>query len=149
MGHSFVEQFFGNTIDRDLLALVTGKVLGEGIGRVVYEFKLRPELVMKIEAGSHSFQNILEWETWSNVREMKSVAKWFAPCEAISPCGTILLMRRTSPVSIKELPKSLPEFLTDCKVDNYGDLDGRLVCHDYGYTIIDYSMKQRKVHWWD
>jgi hypothetical protein len=145
------DKFFKNTVSHDFFALFCGERLGDGIGRAVYAHAQDEDLVLKFETRSGSFQNIIEWETWQEVQDCK-YAKHFAPCVDISHCGTVLIMKRTRPLVKEMLPKRMPEFLCDFKVANYGLLDGKLVCHDYGFTLLmthGLSKKTRKADWYE
>ena len=147
-----VDEYLTNTVSRDLRSLSLGKVLGSGAYRTVYEWLPDPTLVAKVEVGAGSFGNVEEWHTWIRVQDVPSVARWFAPAVQISDCGTILLMRRTMPASIKDLPEKCPSFLADRKVGNFGRFDGRIVCHDYGaHLLLEKGMRVRlvKADWWD
>lgn len=144
-----VDSYFGNTISSDVLWTLTGAVIGSGQARIVYECPLRPDLVVKIETGACSFQNVLEHETWENVEHIPHLAKWFAPVELISACGSVLLQKRTTIIPPGRHPARIPSYLTDHKRTNYGMLDGRVVCHDYGYVLREYDKRLRKVEWWD
>ena len=118
-------------IRKEAAGLLLGKKIGRGMGRAVYICRLDPRFVVKVESAGNAFQNVVEWETWKMV-EGESEARWFAPCCAISGAGSVLVQRRTSPASDTEYPKRMPIFLGDYKRENFGMLDGRLVCHDYG-----------------
>lgn len=118
-------------VRRDIAHMLLGARLGRGIGRKVYVCRLDPRFVVKVEDRGEAFQNIVEWETWQAVREDRE-ARWFAPCVSISPAGSVLIQRRTEPASHSEYPKRMPVFLGDYKRENFGMLDGKLVCHDYG-----------------
>jgi len=132
----------------DTFNLLCGKQLGEGIHRKVFECKLRPELVVKVESSERRyFANVLEQRFWNDNQEYKPIAKWLAPCEYLSPDGRLLLQRRAEPARVKELPDKMPSFLTDLKVSNFGWLDGRLVCLDYAMTIPNPSARLRKADW--
>lgn len=79
---------------------------------------------------------------------MKEIARWLAPCEFLSPDGRILLQRRVERVTqAYKMPEKLPTFLTDFKKENFGWLDGKLVCIDYSITIPNPSMRLKKVNW--
>lgn len=110
---------------------------------------MRPDLVAKVETGSGSFQNVQEWEFWQAWCETKDVRRWLAPCADISPCGTILLQERTTPIPPGKFPDKMPDFLTDMKRSNYGLLKGKVVCHDYGRVVATASTTLRKAHWWE
>ncbi|MCK5639710.1 MAG: hypothetical protein KAJ19_02895, partial [Gammaproteobacteria bacterium] len=56
--------------------------------------------------------------------------KWFAPCVEISSCGIVLVQHKTKPLT--KLPTYVPSFFNDLKTNNWGELNGRPVCHDYG-----------------
>jgi hypothetical protein len=139
---------------RELWNLICGSVLGQGSARTVYEHCLDSGLVLKVESGAGSFQNVLEWETWEQVRDTEH-ARWFAPCVAISPCGGVLVQRRT--VQPKAYPDLVPNFFTDLKLTNFGTLlpykdeEERFVCHDYGFTRLmglGLTKRMAKPNWW-
>lgn len=124
----------------DAFNLLCCDKLGEGMSRTVYLCELLPDCVVKVETRHSTFQNILEWRTWQTV-EYTENAKWFAPCRWISPNGTILIQDRTYPTDPTHLPRRMPAWFTDFKIQNYGFLSkpGRtgpqLVCHDYGTSL--------------
>jgi hypothetical protein len=43
----------------------------------------------------------------------------------------------------------VPSMFTDLKVQNWGMLNGRLVCHDYGLTCTSLPRSMRAAKWWD
>lgn len=128
----------------DLGYLFVGDVIGSGMSRTVYEFNIDPTKVVKIETARQRFQNVMEWELWNECRECPALAKYLAPCRYISDCGIVLIMDKTQPLRATEIPKSLPAFLTDHKVENFGLLDGKVVCHDYGFVIKNLSERLKK-----
>lgn len=141
---SAIEEVFKDTFN-----LLCGEKIGEGIHRVVYECKLRPDLVVKVEDQEmRFFANIMESTFWAEHEYYKPVSKWLAPCEFVSPDGRILLQKKCDklPQTIK-LPEKLPAFLTDIKRSNFGLLNGHLVCVDYSLTIPSPSTRLRKVDW--
>jgi len=136
---------------RDTFGLVCSDLISKGSAREVYTFGFDKNLIVKVETGAQSFQNIIEWETWSRVKFI-SLARWFAPCVHISACGTVLVMARTTQPAARQYPAKLPIFLTDTKRSNYGLYKGRFVCHDYGHNLLmEYGMtkKMRRSEWWD
>lgn len=141
---------FAASIKNDFLSLFCGELLGRGIGRLVYAHASAPDYVIKVEEASRSFQNAVEWETWSALKDTR-YARWLAPCHQISPCGIVLIMSRTKPLGRD--PLRMPDFLTDFKRTNYGLLDGRPVCHDYGLSNLlnhgAFASKMKKPEWWD
>lgn len=138
----------------DLLTLVLGKKLGNGISRQAYVCKTAPNMVVKVETGVELFQNVREWLVWESVRHNKSIARWLAPVHYISDCGRWMYQSRTRPMKIDQLRKRVPKapkFLTDLKTENWGEYKGRVVCHDYGTALTaEYGITSalRKAHWW-
>ncbi len=141
------DDFFTNTITRDMRDLFCGKRLGNGMSREVFAFKhQKPTAVIKFETDDQAFQDVMEQE----VRDTE-FAKWFAPVLDISPNGAILLMRRTNPITVAQLPERMPSFFTDLGMPNFGLLEGNVVCHDYGLNLLiarGLSKRMRKVDWW-
>lgn len=146
---SHLRSEFNTTLTRDMLSVVLGQKLGEGIGRECYVCAIDESLVVKIEVGGGSFQNVIEWETWQRVRDVPTIAPFFAPCVNISSCGVVLLQKRTEVPS--NYPERMPNFFTDFKRGNYGLYKGHVVCHDYGTNLLfekGMSKRTRKVNWW-
>lgn len=135
----------------ELIYLICGKLIGSGMTRDVYEFAFDSDYVVKIEDKEGHFQNVIEWQTWQEVRETKW-AKWFAPCHSISFNGSVLIQRKVKAVELKELPNKLPSFFTDFKTSNFGRLGKQIVACDYGCNLLmsnGLSDKMRKCHWND
>lgn len=142
---------WGNVTRRDAIEMFVGARIGGGMSREVYECSLDKSLVVKIETGYASFQNISEWKIWNALSETKA-ATWLAPCVSISATGAVMLMKRTEPLQVKQLPKQMPAWLTDFHMANYGMLNGRVVCHDYGTADsvvigLGASKRMRKPDW--
>lgn len=129
--------------------LLCGEQLGEGSHRRVFACKLDPTLVVKVETAEdhRSFANVHEHRNWDLLQDCKEASRWLAPVVAISPCGLVLLQKRTVDLRPKELPAKMPSFLTDLKPENYGLLDGRIVCRDYSMVITLAHLRMRKVNW--
>jgi len=126
-------------IFKDTFNMFCGDKIGSGIHRDVFECKLRPEFVVKVEHNEiyRSFANVKEMQFWCDWRYYQPVAKWLAPCEFLSPDGFVLLQKRCEPLPRNfEFPSKMPKFLTDIKPENFGLLDGNLVCLDYALTIV-------------
>lgn len=140
--------FTANAISSDFFDLMCGEYLGGGCGREVYVCRVDPDFVVKIETGVGRFQNPMEWRVWQEMCD-KPEGNWLAPCVSISPNGAVLIQRRTDPLRKREMKKypKLPNFLGDIKMDNFGILGGKLVCHDYGYVRWGYNTTLRKVDW--
>lgn len=133
----------------DAFNMLCGRLLGEGVDRYVYECKMYPQFVVKVETGdSRYFANVLEMKFWSEHKDNKAVSQWLAPCHTLSPDGRILLQRRVHVCQPGDkLPDKLPHFLTDRKLGNYGWLGKRLVCIDYSRAYFDFSMRMTKANW--
>lgn len=132
----------------DMFNLICGDKIGSGAYRDVFECRLRPDVVIKVEQSRtwREFSNVDEYNLWLNYAYCKQVARWLAPCEYISPDGRVLIQKRTKPLtSWDEIPDKLPAFLTDLKPANFGKLDNKIVCHDYAMTIANPSVRLRKV----
>lgn len=131
-------------LDRcELETFILGEKLGAGIHRDVYVYTPDPTLVVKVETGTANFANAKEWEVWNDLKWRPDVRKWLAPCVAISQSGAFLLQKRTTPITESHMPKRIPKFFTDEKVDNWGRLDNKIVCHDYALTIRNFDVKLR------
>jgi len=138
------EIFQKNIVSADLFLMLTGnELLGFGVGRHVFQYKLDDRFVIKFEH-EESFQNTYEWQVWNHIK-LTSHARWFAPVENISPCGRILIQRRTKGFPTdRHLPEKIPTFFTDTKPENWGLLKGRPVCHDYGnHLLLENGMTNR------
>lgn len=138
-------------VHRDSFNLMCDQLIGSGIARQVFSSKLFPKSVIKVEVNAGSFQNIIEYEVWQRIQYTK-LAEWFAPCEYISPNGSILIQAKTSPVPYDAYPEEMPVFMTDFKRENYGFYNGHIVCHDYGTCLLfehGMSKRMKKPKWWD
>ena len=135
---------------QDFISLFLGRRIGSGISRNVYEHAFDETLVIKVELYAQSFQNITEWKAWDVVQSDKKLKNWFAPCVAISDCGTVLLQKKAEPIHKKDYPKQVPKCFGDLKYDNFGMLNGKFVCVDYGNFLISNGIAHglKKASWW-
>jgi hypothetical protein len=139
----------------ETLSMLCGDPIGAGIARAVYAMGDR---VVKIESLAGSFQNVIEWETWRNL-EHTEYARYLAPCHRISSSGAALVQSRVTLLTPTPDARTqrlvdrcrLPDFLTDFKFNNYGVLNGRIVCCDYGSNLLlnhgAFSSRLRKPKW--
>lgn len=139
----------------DFFDFFCGGFIGAGSSRTVYEFRCDPKYVLKINRSispNVQFQNINEWDAWINIKHHHpNLAKYLAPIDRISSCGRVLLMRKTTPIKDKQkMPKMIPAFLADTKIQNWGVMDGRIVCHDYANCHIYSKVTTRFIvpKWW-
>lgn len=141
------------TTSRDLAWLFIGHYIGAGVARTVYKHALDPSLVIKYEHGNETFQNILEWEIWNTIKDTK-LAKWFAPCVAISPNGHFLIQKKAEMLHKDQFPSHVPALFTDLKYQNFGRIGKQFVCFDYGSAHIHAInkalklVKLKKTDWW-
>lgn len=134
----------------DLMNLVCGKLLGEGQYRQVFACHLDESWVVKKDTGEN-YSNIHEYAIYDEAYNTP-LRKWLAPARWLSPRGLWLIQDRTEPISKDRLPKSVPSIFCDFKADNWGLLNGRPVCHDYGnhalYVLMrKHAMKRQKANW--
>lgn len=137
----------------DAFNMLAGRLIGEGCYRKVFECKLRPELVVKVEEepedGYREFHNVAEAKFWKYNEQHTAVSKWLAPIIYSSPDGFILLQKKVRMAhDTDELPRQLPAFLTDLKVGNFGWLGNQLVCIDYALHIHTPNVRLKKADWW-
>lgn len=125
--------------------LVLGEELGKGFSRRVYVNNLNKDQVIKYEdEGKHLYQNVMEWVVWCEASDWHlDMKKWLAPCFHISPDGKYLVQARVTPVPKEKLPRLMPAWLNDFKVENFGRYKGRIVACDYG-ILIQTLIRQRK-----
>lgn len=124
-----------STLSREIFDVLCGPLLGEGVYRRVFRCAIDPNFVVKFETRSSSFANVLEWEAWS-VARYQEAGVWLAPCLAISDKGQVLIQRFAEDVTEAEIPDLVPAWLTDLKPENFGRVDGRIVCRDYGAAAL-------------
>lgn len=134
--------------EHELARIVLGKKIGEGCYRKVFLNMLDPYTVIKIEEDSRSFCNVKEWEIWQHVEHHAS-HKFLAACKYISPCGSVMIQERTSPIPMHDLPKKIPSFLkSDLKSENWGwSLKKHPACHDYANARLIDHLRLVKVDW--
>lgn len=139
----------------EILSIVCGEYIGSGAFRDVYEYSLDPKYVVKvINATSTPEANINEFQLYNEIRglcgPLEWVKDWFAPIKWISQGGYVLLQRKTKPNHKKlHRPDKIPSFLYDIKLDNFGWIGDKFVCHDYGilYGFIEYRKRFKKADW--
>lgn len=137
-------------IFKDAFNLLCHHKIGNGIHRDVFGCRLDDKLVVKVENDMpwRFFANVHEMKFWTDNQHCDQIARWLAPSEYLSPDGLILLQRRCEPLRASDqMPDRLRSFLTDVKRDNYGWLDGRIVCFDYALNIPSPSSRLKKADW--
>lgn len=105
--------------------------LGVGTTRTVYAHLLDSSLVIKLAKSTTGVQaNFLEWTTWERLKGHPAAQRWLAPCVAMNGAGTVLLQRRTQPLS-GPVPADLPAWLARLEPNSFGMMNGRVVAHGY------------------
>lgn len=143
----------------DAYMLLCGDLIGEGCSRRVYQCRLLPDCVVKVEETEGSFENVIEWSIWRQVLGTPA-SRWFAACHHISQNGRLLVMERTLPARMSDLPARVPIWVSDMKRSNWGVVaktDGAAhpVCHDYGSLsskVLQFGSaggRMRKAEWID
>lgn len=134
--------------------LLLGKYISSGQYRDVFEYYLDKNYVVKVEKDdTNGFYNVKEFEMWCLVKDYENNTKdWFADVKAISENGKILIQKRTFEKD-KEPPKEVPQFFTDLKLENFGWIGNRFVCHDYADCLVrlgyfGFKDKMQKANWW-
>jgi hypothetical protein len=129
--------FTSESIDASVIRCLLGEGIGRGSTREVFTLQFDQTKVVKIEDGGLSFANVQEYALWEEVKHT-TWKRWFAPVYGIDTLGTALVQARTSPLSDREWGrvKVLPNFFTDLKKQNFGMLNGKVVCHDYALNLI-------------
>ena len=136
---------------QDMVRFCLGDFINSGQSRIVFEWKFRPNTVIKFCKADDCQSNWTEYAIWESVKDTKN-AKWFCPVIDISPCGRFLLMEKARAITNEDkLPKKLPNFFTDIHTGNFGYIDDRLVCIDYQFITrgIDFAFctQNTKVNW--
>jgi hypothetical protein len=137
----------------EFVSMHVGSVIGNGAYRCVYEDLHDASCVIKVERRDRAtfhFANVLEWEVWQALRGT-AVGRLIAPCLDISHNGQVLIQKKTEPLDWKRdragLPKELPRCFTDLALRNWGRLGKKIVCHDYGNTLIGVGTDARRAAW--
>lgn len=131
---------WSSVVKDDFIRLFCGELIAEGVARKVYELVGNPSLVVKVETTQETFQNITEWQLWNEL-QFTEYGIHLAPCRRISPCGLVLIQERTYELPDVLSLTNVPEWLGDVKEENFGILDGRLVCHDYALHNVIHQFK--------
>jgi len=118
---------------QDLARFCLGDYIGGGEYRLVFDFDLIPNTVIKFCSANDCQANWVEYSIWQSVKNTKN-AKWFCPVIDISPCGRFLLMEKARKIKDDEkLPKKVPNYFSDIKRSNFGFIGDRIVCTDYQF----------------
>lgn len=129
-----------------------GEFLGRGRSREVYASPIDENIVIKIAYNPQGIMdNADEWTLWclSKDRELRN---WLCPIIGVFGDGRVLYMKKVEHTSKDELRRfeEVPAIIEDVHTDNWGILDGRLVCFDYAVnssTSIPKKLKMKKVVW--
>lgn len=136
---------------QDLVRFCLGDFIGKGGSRTVFDWKLKPNTVVKFCHDDDCQPNWTEYSIWQSIKDTKN-AKWFCPVIDISPCGRFLLMEKAREITVDDkLPKKLPNFFTDIHTGNFGYLGDKLVCTDYQFISraldLSFNTNMRDADW--
>ncbi len=139
-------------LSRELMELIGETHMGSGSTRDVWSSEIFPDVVFKFEPQAHSFANVAEWDLWDESLSFPEMNKWLAPCVGISPCGSILVMKKCEPLDVERIPKQIPAWAADVKTSNWGMFEckehgHRAVMMDYHITISQRSKRMKNAHW--
>lgn len=146
-------------LQEEVFSCLCGKYLGAGIHREVFEYKPDPKWVIKIDIGDRH-ANIMEEEIWAHVVDViqkvggRQLKDWFAPVKQLSPCGRVVLQRKCNTKFDRDkFPKKIPDFFSDTKYQNWGLLNGLVVCFDYANNLALtnglFTGKMKPANWWE
>jgi len=136
----------GLSLKQQVRLYTNRKPIGSGISREVFIFEPEPRYVLKVEWKPTEFwANIQEWNNWLWLKD-SCYEKWLCPCYFISETGAVLIQRRAQSVVKSELPRKIPPFFLDKKVENWGRIGNKIVCLDYPHLCPDYG-KMKRVYW--
>ena len=136
-----------NSIIKD----ICGKKVSSGTYRDVYEVKGSKRYVIKVERNMSEgqFANVTEWRNYIDNKDWYLLKRYLVPCCAINETGQVLIQRRVSQkgMTLKDMPKKIPNLFTDTKIENWGLIDGEFVCCDYSF-LRNVEFKMVKPKWW-
>ena len=135
----------------DLFGTLCGGKIGSGASRDVYICEIMPEYVVKV-AKDAVFngvnQNYQEYRVCQQLIKTRW-AKYLAPVFFASHNYIFLLQKKCLPLREHEIPKRVPRFLNDRKQDNWGVLNGKVVCFDYGIANYNIPESELKLEKWE
>lgn len=135
-----------NEEDDERFKKFLGNRIGGGASRFVYSHKEDKDVVIKQNKINDTKQNPNEWMCW-NLAKKLGEDHWLAPCLGISKSGNYLIQKREEPISPKEVPKDIPDWL---KIDyqnsnQWVKINNKIVMCDYGssqYQELKKKIKQ-------
>lgn len=132
-----------------------GPYLGSGTSRKVYLFyNEKSDMVIKIDMSHGHKSNVVEYSIWDDFSETKEGKRWLAKCFYMSSCGKVLAQQKLTPITSVDdsrLPKQIPTWMTDTKVQNWGvDKQGNVKCLDYANSLMlqNKPWHLKKAEWW-
>ena len=137
--------------DEELFKLLVDKKIGTGVYRTVYSLKFSDTKVIKVANDEQGeVENAREAVLWEDLKQYyPKISKWFAQVYMYSNTGKYLIQEKVIFPDKKKYPKKLPSFFSDTKYSNFGLLNGRWVCVDFGCFNIRHSDRLKKVNWWE
>lgn len=136
---------------QDMIRFCLGDFISKGSYRTVFDWKMRPNTIVKFCHANDCQANWNEYSVWEAMKDTVH-AKWFCPVIDISPCGRFLLMEKARAITKDDkLPSKLPNFFTDIHTGNFGYIGDKLVCTDYQFITraldLAFVTNMRKAEW--
>lgn len=123
-----------------------GKLINKGNTRIVYEYELNPEYVIKVAIGEYGYKsNRYEWSIWSV--NSADTTQWLVPCIEVFEGYKYLIMERGIPISDSndnphKIINNIPNWLcNDIMLSNWVYHDNKPKLCDYGNINIINRLK--------
>ena len=149
-GASIASIIDNKIVSLEMCDMFLGDLLGYGISRYVFDFKMDKRWVVKVDCSDRN-ANVIENNIFVEAMQYdKRLLRWFAPCGQMSRCGRVMLQRKCTMPKQSQYPKNIPDFFVDTKYQNWGLLNGKVVCFDYAGTILSKlgNYKMIPADWW-
>lgn len=141
---SFLNDLTNKPYETCLTMMATlGEYRGVGTSRWVFDFLPIRNTVIKISLGCVS-QNENENRIFDEVKGT-SHAKWFNKVLWCSDDARILISPRAADYFTDAAPGRIPHYFSDLKPENFGWVDDKFVCIDYGLVLCGFTPSQKKL----
>lgn len=139
-------------------SLLVGERIGYGHYRTVHELRICDDKVIKFARADNDSSNrcnFIEYDLWDQYQYSENTKRWLAQCFEVNRGGNALIQEKLEIIQSKHdhrLPKRIPRFLTDTKVQNWGvDKEGNVKCCDYGTSLllVNNPWQLTKAEWWE
>lgn len=100
------------------------KTLASGTNRIVFKFMENQSVVVKV-----AFDEVGLGDSWKEMYNQNFIKPWCTKVFEVSPCGTVGLFERVTPITNRQQFMSIAEDVYDIIINN---LVGRYVLNDFG-----------------